>query len=79
MKRLPSIAAIAVTSLLLVGCESQLDWNTHFCGLYAARTISLKELDSKLGITQRFDPNKDGDRSSRYCRAVLGVGPDEEF
>ena len=77
MKRLPSIAAIAVTSLLLVGCESQLDWNTHFCGLYAARTISLKELDSKLGITPNKD--KDGDSSLRYCRADLGVGPDEEF
>ena len=77
MKRLPSIAAIAVTSLLLVGCESQLDCNTHFCGLYAARTISLEELDSKLGITPKKD--KDGDSSLRYCRAVLGVGPDEEF
>ena len=79
MKRLAPIAAIAVGSLLLVGCESQLDRNKHACGLYAARAISNEELESKLAITKRFDLDGYGDGGWLYCRAVLGVGPDEEF
>ena len=79
MKRLAPIAAIAVGSLLLVGCESQLDRNTHLCGLYKARAISLEELESKLAITKRFDLDGYGDSGWLYCRAIFGVHPDEEW
>lgn len=79
MKRFAPIATVAVGSLLLVGCESQLDRNTHFCGLYGARTISLQELESKLAMTKKFDLESYGDSGWLYCRAVLGVGPNEEF
>ena len=61
MKRLSAIAAIAVGSMMLAGCESQLDRNTHLCGLYAARAISLQELESKLAMTKKFDLESYGD------------------
>ena len=64
MKRFAPIAAIAVGSLLLVGCESQLERNKHACGLWAADAISYDQLIAKLGI-------EDGGRA--YCRAVMGI------
>ena len=64
MKRLSAIAAIAVGSLLLVGCESQLDRNKHACGLFAANEISFDELNEKLGV--KYD-------GKGYCLAVLGI------
>ena len=79
MKRLTPIAAIAVGSMMLAGCESQLDRNTHLCGLYAARTISLEELESKLGMTKRFDLDGHGGSGWLYCRAILNIHPDEPW
>ena len=64
MKRFTAIAAIAVGSLLLIGCESRLDRNTHLCGLNAANQISLEELNPQLCVREN---------GLFYCRSITGI------
>ena len=81
MKRFTPIAAIALGSLLLIGCESQADRNTHICALYFGPTaFSLEELESRLGLAGRSDAGayELGD-GWNYCKALLGLRPDEDL
>ena len=55
--------------LLLVGCESRLDRNTHLCGLYKARAISLKELETKLEENNVWSDTK----SATVENAILSI------
>jgi len=82
MKRFAPIAAIAVGSLLLVGCESRVDRNTHICALYYGKNpaFSLEELEEELGLVGRSDVGAYEEGSGwNYCKALLGLRPDEDL
>ena len=69
MKRLAPIAAIALGSMLLIGCESEdvarIARNRHTCAMLSARVISDEYADELLDLPV---PTHDRD----YCKALLG-------
>jgi outer membrane murein-binding lipoprotein Lpp len=68
MKRFAPIGAIAVGSLLLVGCESEevtrIARNRHTCALMNARDITSEEAQVRIGTRNAF----------HYCRALIPLG-----
>ena len=64
MERFSAIAAVAASSLLLIGCESEevtrIARNQHTCALWAAGGMSTQEGQSKLGLdpTHRDKPTE---------------------
>ena len=54
MKRFAPIAAVAVGSLLLIGCESRIDRNRHTCALFEATDIDTEEAGKRIGTGNAF-------------------------
>ena len=65
MKRFAPIAAIALGSLLLIGCESEdvarIARNRHTCSLLAAHDISWEEANERIGT----------ERAGHYCGELM--------